>query len=210
MSLFDLPALLSAREGRLLLASGSPRRSELLREAGFVPIVVPQDVDETPQPDETPKALVERLARLKATSALDDARNGDVVVAADTTVAIGNEDLGKPASDEDARRMLRMLSGATHHVSTGVCLAVAGSTPSTRQAISFVETTEVTFYDLTEPDIDAYVATGEPADKAGAYGIQGLGRALESGIEGDYYNVVGLPVARVLRELSGLLAKERE
>ena len=206
MSLFDL----SARVGRLVLASGSPRRVELLREAGFEPVVAAQDVDETPLAGEAPRALVERLARLKAASALATARPGDLVVAADTTVWIDDADLGKPADGRDAARMLRMLSGRTHHVSTGVCLALAGGptavagAPAPARSVSFVETTDVTFYELDDADVDAYVATGEPADKAGAYGIQGLGRALVRGIEGDYYNVVGLPVARVLREMDQL------
>ena len=201
MSVFDLPA----RLGRPLLASGSPRRVELLREAGFDPVVAPQDVDETPLPDETPTSLVERLARLKATSALGEAAPGQLVVAADTTVWLGESDLGKPADDEDARRMLRLLSGRTHHVSTGVCLAIAGPAPDDARIASFVETTGVTFYELDEATIDAYVATGEPSDKAGAYGIQGLGRALVRGIDGDYYNVVGLPVARLLREVERMI-----
>ena len=209
MSLFDL----SARVGRLVLASGSPRRVELLREAGFEPVVAPQDVDETPLAGEVPRALVERLARLKAASALATARPGDLVVAADTTVWLDDADLGKPADGRDAARMLRMLSGRAHHVSTGVCLALAGGpavaadaapAAAAMRSVSFVETTDVTFYELDDADVDAYVATGEPADKAGAYGIQGLGRALVRGIEGDYYNVVGLPVARVLREMDRL------
>lgn len=176
-----------------------------MREAGFVPVVVPQDIDETPAPGEAPRALVERLARTKATSALDLARAGDAVLAADTTVWFGDADLGKPQSPEEARSMLRELSGRTHHVSTGVCLVVEGETPADRRAVSFVETTDVTFFGLSNADIDAYVASGEPMDKAGAYGIQGMGRLLVSGIEGDYYNVVGLPVARTLRELVKLL-----
>lgn len=201
MSLFDLPS----RVGRLVLASGSPRRVSLLREAGFEPVVAPQDVDETPLPGEPPKALVERLARLKATSALASAQAGDVVVAADTTVWFGESDLGKPKDDEDARHMLRMLSGATHHVSTGVCLAIAGPAPDDARLASFVETTDVRFYELDEATIDAYVATGETSDKAGAYGIQGLGRTLVRGIDGDYFNVVGLPVARLLREVERMI-----
>lgn len=202
MSLFDLPA----RVGELLLASGSPRRVELLREAGFAPEVRPQDVDETPLADEPPEALVQRLARLKAHSALAEASRGDVIVAADTTVAIDGLELGKPRDDEDACRMLRRLSGRTHQVSTGVCLLLAGPDGEPVRERSFVETTDVTFYELTDADIDAYVASGEPADKAGAYGIQGAGRALVRGISGDYFNVVGLPVARTLRELAALLS----
>ena len=210
-TLFDL----AGRAGRVVLASGSPRRFELLREAGFAPVVAPQDVDETPRQSETPVELVERLARTKAASALRCARPGDLIVAADTTVWFQGVDLGKPRDEDDARRMLRMLSGRTHHVSTGVCLACAGArraenvTNHTEGNVtrSFVETTDVTFFELSDADIDAYIATGEPADKAGAYGIQGLGRTLVRGISGDYFNVVGLPVARLLREMDALLAR---
>lgn len=197
MSLFDL----ASRVGRVVLASGSPRRAELLREAGFDPVIKPQDVDETPLPGEAGKALVERLARLKTGSALTQARPGDLVVAADTTVCVGGTNLGKPVDEEDARHMLRQLSGTTHQVSTGVCLAIAGEP---RALCSFVETTDVTFYELASTDIDAYVASGEPADKAGAYAIQGAGRALIRTIDGDYFNVVGLPVARTLRSVAAL------
>ena len=206
-SLFDLPRAV----GRLVLASGSPRRVELLREAGFDPVVAPQDVDETPQPGEDPVALVARLAGLKARSAMErgDAGDGDVVVSADTTVWFAGNDLGKPADGGDACRMLRALSGRTHHVTTGVCVRLVGDARPAARELSFTETTAVTFYDLDDADIVAYVASGEPLDKAGAYGIQGLGRALVKGIEGDYFNVVGLPVARLMRELARLLAPER-
>lgn len=196
MGLFDLKLL-----GRLILASGSPRRVELVREMGIEPAVLPQDVDETPLPDEGARALVTRLARLKATSALADAREGDIILAADTTVAIHDKELGKPSGEAEARAMLAELSGLTHEVYTGVCLIRKGNP---NQKVSFSEVTEVEFYDLSEEDIAAYVATGEPLDKAGAYGIQGLGRALVREIRGDYFNVVGLPVAHTLRELARL------
>ena len=226
-TVFGLPT----RVGRLVLASGSPRRVELLREAGFDPVVAPQNVDETPRVSEAPVALVGRLARTKAASALEGARPGDVIVAADTTVWFQGVDLGKPRDAADARRMLRMLSGRTHHVSTGACIAVVGdgaegatageASRTTTENVTnhpegnvtvraFVETTDVTFFELSDADIEAYVATGEPADKAGAYGIQGLGRAFVSGISGDYFNVVGLPVARLLREMDGLLGEDRK
>lgn len=201
MGLFDLKL-----PGRLILASGSPRRVELVREMGIEPVVLPQDVDETPLPDEGARALVTRLAQLKATSALADAREGDIILAADTTVAIHNKELGKPAGEAEARAMLAELSGLTHEVYTGVCLIrvclIRKGNPN--QKVSFSEVTEVEFYDLSEEDIAAYVATGEPLDKAGAYGIQGLGRALVREIRGDYFNVVGLPVAHTLRELARL------
>lgn len=203
MSVFDLPA----RVGRLVLASGSPRRIELLTEAGFTPLVAPQDVDETALEGEAPEHLVERLARLKATSALTNspACAGDVIIAADTIVTLNGELLGKPADEADARRMLAELSGNKHQVKTGVCIALAGETPENAKLVSFVDSSDVEFYELTAEEISAYVATAEPMDKAGAYGIQGLGRALVKSINGDYFNIVGLPVARLLRELDGLL-----
>ena len=203
MSVFDLPT----RVGRLVLASGSPRRIELLTEAGFTPLVAPQDVDEAALEGEAPEHLVERLARLKATSALTNspACAGDVVIAADTIVTLNGELLGKPADETDACRMLAELSGNKHQVKTGVCIALAGETPEDAKLVSFVDSSDVEFYELTAEEISAYVATAEPMDKAGAYGIQGLGRALVKSINGDYFNIVGLPVARLLRELAALL-----
>ena len=190
--------------GRFVLASASPRRAELLRQMGIEPIVRPSDIDETPRAGEGARELVGRLAQGKALCALEGAEPGDVVIAGDTTVALGDEELGKPASPDDARRMLRELSGRTHQVSTGVCVIVAGESGDAARQESFVETTDVTFFELTEAQIDAYVASGEGADKAGSYGIQGRGRLLVRGICGDYFNVVGLPVARRARVLGHL------
>ena len=198
MSLFDLPS----RVGRLVLASGSPRRVQLLREAGFDPQVMPQDVDETPLPGEKAYDLVDRLASLKAHAALAQARPGDLILAADTTVALEGEELGKPADEAEARQMLRRLSGRGHDVYTAVHLILVGEDGSTRES-STRELTHVTFFDLGE----GYVATGEPLDKAGAYGIQGIGRALVRDIDGDYFNVVGLPVAHTLRAIDDLMGK---
>lgn len=184
----------------MILASASPRRKQILEEAGYSIEIAPQDVDETPLSGETPPELVERLARMKADAARAAAPSADeTIVAADTIV--WNEAgavLGKPRDAADARRMLEELSGRTHFVSTGVALVKGEATRS------FVETTEVEFFELSESEIEDYVASGEPADKAGAYGIQGLGRMLVKGIRGDYYNVVGLPVARLVRELREL------
>jgi len=187
----------------MILASASPRRLELLRAAGIEPVVLPADVDETPLVGEAPTALVARLAQLKAAHVMEvhpELAAGEVVLAADTIVW-GDDGvaLGKPHSDDEARKMLGELSGATHHVSTGVCLAVVGGGQT-----SFVETTSVTFWPLDEAQIDAYVASGEPHGKAGAYAIQGNGRVLVERIAGDYDNVVGLPLSRVLRELDAL------
>ena len=189
----------------MILASQSPRRIELMREAGYEFRVIPADIDETPHEGEGPIELVGRLARDKALAvARDAAETGELVVAADTIVAVGDEVLGKPADGADARRMLRDLSGRTHQVATGVCLALAGIGA---EPVSFVDVTDVTFYPLTDAEIDAYVASGEPLDKAGAYGIQGTGgRMLVKKIDGDFYTVVGLPIARVARAIAELEA----
>ena len=190
----------------MILASASPRRRELLRACGLEVTVVPADIDETRKEGESATALVERLAREKALAIARelDPEDGELLVAADTIVWDESGDvLGKPEDASDARRMLRVLSGRTHHVSTGVCVAAFDEEEGWRHS-SFVETTDVTFFELTDAQVNAYVSSGEPMDKAGAYGIQGLGRALVSGIAGDYPNVVGLPVGRVLRELDRL------
>ena len=193
----------------MILASGSPRRREILEDLGISPIVRPADVDETPLEGESPTHLVERLARAKAEACAADLPAelaGQTVLAADTIVwREGGHVLGKPADDAEARAMLEELSGATHHVSTGVCLLVRSG--GREERVSFHETTDVRFRSLSAEEIDAYVRSGEPADKAGSYGIQGLGRLLVSGIEGDYYNVVGLPVTRTLCELDRVLER---
>ena len=184
----------------MILASQSPRRSELLGRIGITPIVRPADIDETRRAGEAPHDLVVRLAQGKAHACQDGLGHvDDVVLAADTVVWVGNVVLGKPRDIEDARAMLRSLSGRSHRVSTGVALIA----PDGRET-SFVETTSVTFHELTEEEIAAYVSSGEPMDKAGSYGIQGLGALLVRGIEGDYDNVVGLPLARVVRALDKL------
>ena len=203
----------------MILASQSPRRIELMREAGYDIRVIPADIDETAHPGETPFELVERLACAKAASvARSHAHPGEIVVAADTIVAIDGALLGKPHTADEARAMLRELSGRTHQVATGVCLMRAGGANSqagasagdgTAAALdSFMSVTDVTFYELTDVQIEAYAASGEPMDKAGAYGIQGIGgRMLVRGIDGDFYNVVGLPIARVARHLAALASK---
>ena len=181
----------------MILASGSPRRAQLLSEAGFTFEAVPADVDERAVGAPTPEGLVRELAREKAASvAAARAGAGEVVIGSDTAVVLDGRVLGKPADARDAGRMLRELSGRTHEVLTGVCAVKDG-----RELFSFAERAEVDFWDLTERQVDAYVATGEPLDKAGAYGIQGKGRMLVKGIRGDFYTVVGLPVSRLVREL---------
>ncbi|MBM4227604.1 MAG: septum formation inhibitor Maf [Gammaproteobacteria bacterium] len=175
----------------LLLASRSPRRAELLRTLGVAFVVVDVEVDETPRSGESPPVYVERLARAKAEAGRAASGNALPVLAADTTVVCDEEILGKPADAADASRMLRRLSGRWHSVFTGVALAGAG-------LATVVVETRVCFRELTETEIAAYWASGEPADKAGAYGIQGLGGALVARIEGGWSNVVGLPLAETL------------
>ena len=197
----------------VILASQSPRRIELMRAAGYDITVEPAAIDETPLPGEDPCALVQRLAHAKA-HAVAQKHPGEetVVVAADTTVILDGRALGKPRDAADAARMLRALSGRTHQVATGVCLAkTPGAAAPTGARIAedaFTAVTEVTFYPLSDEEIASYVATGEPMDKAGAYGIQGAGgRLLVEKINGDFYNVVGLPIAAVARRLRAFLAQ---
>lgn len=192
----------------LVLASASPRRQELLRNAGFSFTVQPADVDETPLAGESARACAERLARDKA-MAVWKLRPQDVVLGADTVVVVDGTILGKPADAADAARMLRILSGRVHEVTTGAAIVSGQSVvsknnqPEVRVAS---ETTLVTMSELSDEEIREYVATGEPMDKAGAYAIQGRASRWIPRIEGDYSNVVGLPVALVrgmLRDLSG-------
>ena len=189
----------------MILASQSPRRIELIDEAGFTCRVIPADIDETPHEGEQPLDLVGRLAKDKALCvASEHAHAGEIVVAADTIVTIDGVILGKPADAQDAKLMLRLLSGRTHQVATGVCVARANAAGDAAEPVlqNFVEVTDVTFYALDEDTIEEYAQSGEPLDKAGAYGIQGKGgRMLVEKIDGDFYNVVGLPIARVARTI---------
>ena len=197
----------------MILASQSPRRRELLTDAGFELEIAPADIDESRHKHEKPMQLVERLAAEKAAEAcraLDHAPSDGLLVAADTIVWMGDEALGKPVDASDAIAMLSELSGRTHHVSTGVCAVRLSPSGRLLASTSFVETTDVTFWDLTEAQIRAYVDTGEPLDKAGAYGIQGAGRLLVREIKGDYFNVVGLPIARLVRVLESLSEGESD
>jgi septum formation protein len=193
----------------IVLASASPRRQELLRNAGIPFTVQPADINETPLAGEAPRECAERLAREKAL-AVSQSRPQNYVLGADTIVVVDGSILGKPRDAGDAARMLRLLSGRMHEVITGVCVVkpVArgrGSVASKSKTAS--ESTVVTMCELSGGQIRDYVATGEPMDKAGAYAIQGIASRWIPRIEGDYSNVVGLPVAMVyamLRELGAV------
>ncbi|MGX8691882.1 MAG: Maf family protein [Eubacteriales bacterium] len=188
---------------KLILASGSPRRREILTDLGYSFDVKTADFDESQVSLEKPSEGVQALALGKATAAAE-ATSVDaptVFLGSDTVVALNDAVMGKPADEEDAKAMLRSLSGKTHVVYTGVALVEKNERGEIVSNETFVEATEVTFFELSEEEIDWYVGTGEPMDKAGAYGIQGLGRVLVEGIRGDYETVVGLPAARVYRAL---------
>lgn len=187
-----------APERLLILASGSPRRKELMAAVGVFFEVIVSDVDETEHPLESPENMVKRLALAKA-RAVADKNKGRFVLAADTTVALDNRVLGKPTSTDDAKRMLSALSGKQHDVFTAFCVV----TPDGTAQVESVRT-RVGFRTLTNADIARYVATGEPMDKAGGYGIQGRGAACVSDVNGSYTNVVGLPTQQVLDLLTRL------
>jgi septum formation protein len=187
----------------IVLASASPRRQELLRNAGISFTVQPADINETPLTGESPVHCAERLAREKAL-AVSQTNPDQWVLGADTIVVVDDAILGKPCDAEDAARMLRLLSGRTHAVITGVCVvepAASGQSPVASTINTSSETTLVTFCEVSEDKIREYVATGEPMDKAGAYAIQGIASRWIPRIEGDYSNVVGLPMALVYRML---------
>ena len=178
----------------LVLASRSPRRSELLRAAGIDFILRVTDVDESIEGEESPREYVQRLAEKKAWAV--PMGPGEVILAADTTVALGGEILGKPVDGEDARRMLGKLSGLRHEVHTGVCIR------SHDRVSTGIATTGVWFNSMSAVEIDAYIRSGEPMDKAGAYAIQGVASKFIPRIDGSYSNVVGLPVELVYRMLA--------
>jgi septum formation protein len=180
---------------RVLLASSSPRRRELLTLIGIPHEVRPSNLDETMRPRETPRNHAERLAREKAAAVASNDPEL-VTIAADTIVVIDRKVLGKPVDERDAERMLGILSGRKHKVITAVAVS-RGS-----QLRSSVEEVSVTFRQLKDDEIDAYIATGEPMDKAGAYGIQGYGATIVERVEGDYFAVMGLPLVRLVRLLS--------
>ena len=178
----------------LILASASPRRAELLRNAGIAFTAIPASIPEERRSGEDPASYARRLAAEKARAVARQHQN-DAVLSADTIVVVGGEVLEKPRDAEDARSMLRRLSGRTHEVTTGVCLASKG-----KEWIES-ETTRVEMTQISDGEIDFYISTGEPMDKAGAYAIQGIASRWIPRIEGCYFNVVGLPVPLVYRFL---------
>ncbi|KZZ86100.1 Maf family protein [Bacillus sp. SJS] len=178
----------------LILASGSPRRKELLESLNIPFNVMITDVDETIEPGQSPEDAVMQLARRKAWHSANSFPDS-FVLAADTIVVLDGQILGKPENEQEAVRTLGLLSGKSHHVLTGVSIFKG------KKERSFYVSTEVTFWELSGEEIKTYAETGEPLDKAGSYGIQGLGKAFVKEIRGDYFSVVGLPVSRVIREL---------
>lgn len=182
---------------KLILASKSPRRAEILRSVGWEFQSIAAEIDETRHDQEDAVSYVKRLAQAKADAVAKKAAGG-LVLGADTVVVIEKEVLGQPRSQDDARRMLRLLSNRWHHVLTGVALMRAGRAS---QVLVDHQTTRVLFAELTSPQIDWYIETGEPEGKAGAYAIQGKGALFINGVQGDYFNVVGLPI-RLVFEMS--------
>ncbi len=187
----------------IILASASPRRKEILSLADLSFEVMPSNVREVIT-KEAPNEVVMELSSQKARDIWNKIKEKKIVVGADTVVSYDGKILGKPADEEDAARMLSMLSGSMHRVYTGVTIICEG------KEISFYEETKVYFYPLDDEEIQAYIRTGEPMDKAGAYGIQGKAAVFIRGIEGDYYNVVGFPIARFMREMKKIQSEERD
>ena len=180
---------------KVILASASPRRQELIKLIFDNVEILPAECDETLPEGIGAREAVEYLSKIKneASSELTDKEN--LIISADTVVSVDDEILGKPVDKEDARRMISLLSGKVHQVYTGVTLSL------NEEIKTFSEKTDVEFFDLTENEIEEYISSSEPYDKAGAYGIQGKAGLLVKGINGDYYNVVGFPIARLKREI---------
>ncbi|MBP5289038.1 MAG: septum formation protein Maf [Clostridia bacterium] len=187
---------------KVVLASASPRRKELLSRIYDEFIIEEAGIEETLPEDIGTEFAPLFLAAAKADAVAQKHRN-DLVIAADTIVVFNNEKFGKPKDRSDAKRMLTCLSGKTHKVLTGCCISIKG------ENVGFVEESYVSFYPLSEEDIESYLDTNEPMDKAGAYAIQGKGALLVKSIDGDYNNIVGLPIARLKREIDELLKDYR-
>jgi septum formation protein len=186
--------IMPAIQPRIILASASPRRAELLKQIGVEFELVPSQIEERPHPDEAPGDYITRIARAKVVAVARE-RDSGLVIGADTVVVLDGRLIGKPQNQADAHRLLRLLSGRWHAVLTGVALYDV----ETRHEVADYEKTLVKFAQLNDTEIDWYVNTGEPMDKAGAYGIQGLGGLFVDEIAGNYYNVVGLPIPLVYR-----------
>lgn len=185
----------------IILASGSPRRKELLTQIGVVFQVKVSEAEEKIT-TKNPGKAVEELSRLKCSDIYGKTSGDVLVIGSDTVVSINGQILGKPASEEEAVQMLKNLQGKSHEVYTGVTIMVREN--QEEKSCTFHEKTEVLFYPMTEAEIKSYVSTGEPMDKAGAYGIQGKSAVFVKGINGDYNNVVGLPLARLYQELKNM------
>ncbi|MEX0593293.1 MAG: Maf family protein [Balneolaceae bacterium] len=186
---------------KLVLASKSPRRAQLLTRLGLPFEQQSSNLDEIWNPEQSPEENVQRLAKEKAEEIVSNWSNA-LILGSDTTVVYGNQILGKPETVEDAARMLRMLSDSEHQVCTGVALLLTDSEGSILDTVQFCASTNVRFASLSDMDIDAYIATGSPMDKAGAYGIQDdAGALFVQEIHGDYYNVVGLPLQALYQQL---------
>lgn len=192
---------------RLILASASPRRSELLWQIGLTFEVIPSGAEENPESTE-PSMMVQELSRMKALDVFenlsDEERSAVIVIGADTLVFCDGKVMGKPADEQMAFDMLTQLAGNTHQVYTGVTLIGQSNADAQPKVQSFYEKTDVVMFPMSEDEIKAYIATGEPMDKAGAYGIQGKCAAYIKGVNGDYNNVVGLPIGRLYQEMKKL------
>ena len=188
---------------KIILASGSPRRRELLTQIGLEYTVIPSKKEEILRFTQ-PEDIVKDLSLQKAQDIAENAEVGTMVIGSDTVVSLDGEILGKPHTSENAVAMLKRLEGRSHQVYTGVSVVIKGmAADGTDAIISFAEKTDVHVYPMTEEEIQAYVATGDPLDKAGAYGIQGIFAKHVQGISGCYYNVMGLPIGRLYQELKG-------
>lgn len=187
---------------KVILASASPRRQELIKLIFDSVEILPADCDETLPDGIGAREAVEYLSEIKNEASKNLTEKENLIISADTVVAVDDEILGKPVDKNDARRMITLLSGKVHQVYTGVTLSLNGKTKT------FSEKTDVEFFSLTENEIEEYINSSEPYDKAGAYGIQGKAGLLVKGINGDYYNVVGFPIARLKREIQEFLFSE--
>ena len=186
-------------DNKVILASASPRRQELIKLIFDSVEILPADCDETLPEGIGAREAVEYLSKIKNEASAKLTEKENLVISADTVVSVDNEILGKPIDKEDARRMISLLSGKVHQVYTGVTISLNG------KAKTFSEKTDVECFDLTEEEIEEYISSKEPYDKAGAYGIQGKAGLLIKGINGDYYNVVGFPIARLKREIEDFI-----